>query len=115
MKSLLFRIFANAVALWLAATLIDGIQLSPVFGEVVVVALVLSAVNALVKPVIKVLTLPFILLTLGLFSLVVNAGMLMLTDAFTPALAVADFKSAFLGSLVISLVNVFMGVEREDE
>lgn len=115
MRRLLFRIFANAVALWLAATLIDGVRLSPVFGEVVVVALVLSAVNALVKPLIRIVALPFILLTLGLFTFVVNAAMLMLTDAFTPALSVEDFKSAFLGALVISLVNVFLGVENEDE
>lgn len=115
MRSLLLSLFGNAVAIWLAATLVPGVHLSTDFTQVLVVALVFGVVNAVVKPLVKLLALPFILLTLGLLSLVINAGMLMLTDYVATGLWVEGFPSAFLGALVISVVNVFLGLERTDD
>ena len=115
MKHLLLRLFLNAVALWLAATLVPGVHLTSDFGEVLLVALLFGVVNAVVKPLVKLVTLPFIFLTLGLLTLVINAGMLMLTDRLATGLAVDDFGSAFLGALVISIVNVVIGIGGSDD
>lgn len=73
------------------------------------VAAVFGLVNVFIKPLVKFFAFPVILLTLGLFTLVINAGMLMLAGWLADALAVADFTSALLGSVVISLVSVVLG------
>ena len=114
MQTLLIRLFVNAIALWVAATVVPGIHLSNNFTDVLIVAVALGIVNTLVRPVVRFLAFPFILLTLGLLSLVINAGMLMLTDAFTRGLAVSDLRAAILGALVISVINVFLGGLEDD-
>lgn len=109
-------LFTNAVALAAAAWLIDGIKFTPgnaPTSEKVVplllVALILGAVTAFVKPVLKVLSFPLILLTLGLFLLVINAGMLLLTDAIAEAadigFTVTGFWPAVGGAIVITVVT----------
>ncbi|HLS76554.1 MAG TPA: phage holin family protein [Nocardia sp.] len=122
---LVIRLIINAVAIWLAAAWVSGIDiLSPAdsgTGAKVVVVLAIAAlftlVNALVKPIVKLLALPLILLTLGLFLLVINALMLWLTAALTDVvdtngygLEVAGFWAALLGGIIISLVNWVLGV-----
>jgi putative membrane protein len=110
MTNLLVRIFVNAVALWVAARLVGGIELSDAFWPVVLVAAVFGIVNALIRPVVLLLSLPLVILTLGLFTLVVNALMLLLTAALVDALAVEGFWAAVLGSLVISIVSFLFSV-----
>ena len=105
MKVLALRIAVNAVALWAAASLVDGIELSSGIGPVLIVAIVFGIVNALLKPIAFVLSLPAILLTLGLFILVVNAAMLGLTAALTDSLDIEDFSAAVLGAIIISIVS----------
>ena len=78
-RNLIIRLFVNAVALWVAARLLDGIELTEELGPVVLVAAVFGLVNALIKPLVFLLSLPVVLLTLGLFTIVINALMLMLT------------------------------------
>ena len=114
MRSLLVSLFGTAVGLWLAAWLVPGVHLSSDFGQVLIVAVVFGLVNAFVKPLVKLLALPLIFLTLGLLTLVINAGMLMLTDHFAAGLAVNDFEAAFFGALVISVVNLLLGLGKED-
>ena len=111
------RLLVNAVALAAAATLITGIELAGGFWEVLGVATVFTLVNGILRPVAALLSLPFIILTLGLFMLVVNAGMLLLTDALTAGLAVSGFGAAMLGSVVISVVNLLAGglIKAKDE
>lgn len=108
MPKFFIRLAVNACALWAAAYFIDGIYLTDSFGGVLVVALVFGLVNALIKPVVAFFSFPFIILTLGLFTLVVNALMLLLTDALTSNLMVAGFGTAVLGSIVISIVSVVL-------
>ena len=115
MQSLVLRLFANALALWLAATIVQGVHLSSNFGDVIIVAVVFGLVNALVKPVVQLLAFPLVFLTLGLLTLVINAAMLMLTDSLSRGLTVEDFTAAFLGALVISVVNVLLGVGKEED
>ncbi len=109
MKNFLIRLFVNALALAAAAWLIDGIEMSGGFFEVLLVAFVFGLLNAVLKPVLILFSLPLILITLGLFALVVNAGMLMLTARLLDDFAVAGFWAAVLGSLVISAVTMILG------
>lgn len=110
MRNLVVRLLVNALALVVAANLVDGIQLAPGFVDVLVVALVFGLVNALIKPIVVLLSFPFLVITLGLLSFVINAGMLLLTARFTERLAVDGFLAALLGSLVISIVGVLAGM-----
>jgi putative membrane protein len=110
MQNLIIRLFVNAVALWVAARLVNGIELAGEFWPILLVAAVFGLLNALIKPFVLLLSLPFLILTLGLFTLVVNALMLMLTAALVDALSVAGFWSALWGSILISLVSFLFSV-----
>jgi putative membrane protein len=105
MQNLIIRLFVNAVALWVAARLVGGIDLVEEFWPVIVVAAIFGLVNALIKPLVLVLSLPFVVLTLGLFTLVINALMLWLTAALLDSLHVAGFLPALLGGILISVVS----------
>jgi putative membrane protein len=99
------RVLINAVALWVASSLLDGIELSSGFWRVLLVGAIFGLVNALIRPVALLLSLPFLILTLGLFTFVVNALMLLLTDAITSSLTVDGFGSALGGAVIISIVS----------
>ena len=114
MKKLATQILVNALALSAAASLVDGIELTGEFWPVLVVALIFSLVNTFVRPVLKLLALPFILLTLGLMLVVINALMLLLTDRLTTGLTVDGFVPALLGSIVISVVGLVAGAILDD-
>ena len=105
----LLRLIINAAALWAATQLVSGISFTGGWPTLFVVALVFGVLNLLVKPVLFFLTLPFFLVTLGLFTLVLNAGMLWLTSALSESLGlgfrVEGFCAAFLGALVVSIVS----------
>jgi len=110
MRNLVLRIFMNAVALWVAAQVVPGMDLSDSFWPVVLVAAVFGLVNAILRPLLLLLSLPLVVLTLGLFTLVVNALMLLLTAALVQALSVDGFLAALLGSIVISLVSLLLSI-----
>jgi putative membrane protein len=109
MRNFLIRLFVNALALAAAAGLIDGIQMSGGFFDVLLVALVFGLLNAILKPILIFFSLPLLIVTLGLFALVLNAGMLMLTASILEGFEVSGFWAAVLGSLVISLVTMALG------
>jgi len=109
-RNLVIRLFINAVALWGAASVVSGIELSDDFWAVLIVALIFGVVNALIKPLVTLLTLPLLILTLGLLTLVINAGMLLLTAVLTRHLSVDGFWAALLGGLVISAVSLLLSV-----
>lgn len=109
MRQFVLRLVVNAVALMAAGSIISGIQMTSGFWEVLGVATVFTLVNSFLRPILTILSLPFIFLTLGLFMLVVNAAMLLITDALSAGLAVEGFWPALLGSLVISAVNLLAG------
>ncbi|MFD9124497.1 phage holin family protein [Kitasatospora sp. NPDC059571] len=114
MKSFVVKTLINAVAIWVAAWIVDGITLSG--GDfwhktltVIAVALVFGVVNFLIKPLVKLLSLPLFILTLGLITFVINALMLWLTSWTSDKIGldfhVAGFWSALLGALIISVVS----------
>ncbi len=115
MRNFVIRIFVNALALSAAAYLVGGIHLSGGFFGVLLVAFLFGVVNALLKPVLLILSLPFLILSLGLFAFVVNGALLLITAAMTSHLAVSGLMSAILGSLVISLVTMVLGGALKDE
>jgi len=112
--NLLIRLIINALALWLATRLVDGISFDGQIAFLFVVALVFGAVNTIVKPILMVLTFPFLIVTLGLFLLVLNAAMLWLTGAISDAAGlgfhVSSFKAAFIGGLVVSIVSFVLSL-----
>jgi putative membrane protein len=97
-----------AAALWVAASVVPGVTVVSV-QALLVAALVLGLVNALVRPILTILTLPITILTLGLFYLVVNAAAFALAAALVPGFGVAGFGSAVIGALLVSLVSWVLG------
>ena len=100
----LIRAVVNALAIWLATEIVPGIEAGSV-TTVVVAALVLGLVNAIVRPVLLVLTLPLTLVTLGLFLFVLNALCLWLWSAIVPGFEVRGFWPAFWGALIVSALS----------
>jgi putative membrane protein len=100
----LIRALVNAVAIWLATEIVPGIDARSTVA-VVAAALVLGLVNAIVRPVLLVLTFPLTLVTLGLFLFVLNALCLWLTSAIVPGFEVRGFWPAFGGALVVSALS----------
>jgi putative membrane protein len=124
MKNFVVKTIANAGALAVAVWLLDKITLTgDSTGKEVVtlilVALIFGLVNFLVKPVVKLLSLPLLILTLGLFTLIVNALMLLLTswlaDQFDLSFHVEGFWTAVLGGLIISVVSWALNVVLPDK
>ncbi|MGZ4630521.1 phage holin family protein [Oryzihumus sp.] len=122
MKSIAIKVLVNGVALWVAAFLVFGIHLADEnepLGKrllsVLLVAIVFGLINAVIKPVAKFFSFPFIILTLGLFTLVVNAAMLQLTSWVAGAVGLPFhvdhfFWDAVLGAILISIVSLVLGI-----
>jgi putative membrane protein len=104
MVGFLFRAVLSLVGLWIATRWVSGIGIDDA-RTLVLAGVVLGVVNAIVRPITVILTLPLTILTLGLFLLVVNAGMLGLTAWLLRGFHVADFRAALLASLVVSLTG----------
>ena len=98
------RVLVNAAAIWLATRIVPGLTADS-GGQILLAGLVLGLINALVRPVLVLLTLPLTLLTLGLFLLVLNAFCLRMTSWLVSGLHVNGFWPALLGAIVISLVS----------
>jgi len=114
----LIRLLINAAALWAASAIVPGIQHEGGWITLLFVALVFGILNALIRPVLTFLSCPLLILTLGLFTLVLNAAMLLLTSAVSRWLGldfyVSGFGAAFWGGLVISLVSFLLSVFVKD-
>lgn len=123
MKKFLLRLLINAVGLYAAAELVPGIYLEGDWRVLLAVAFVFGLVNALLRPLLKLLTCPLIILTLGLFTLVINAVLLLVASVLANALGlpygVEGFWPAFWGALVVSIVSLIgsllLGSERDKD
>ena len=108
------RLLVNAAALWVATRIVPGVTYSGGVVPMLAVALVFGIVNAVIGTVAKIVTFPIIILTLGIFILVINGLMLMLTSALSQALElgfhVRGFWAAFWGALVVSLVSTVLSL-----
>jgi putative membrane protein len=105
----IIQILVNAAALWVAVWLLDGLDFIGEWWKFLLVAVAFSLVNSYVRPILRIITFPITMLTLGLFLLVINALMLLLVGAISDQLAlgfrVADFWAALLGAIIISIVG----------
>ncbi|MEV0378642.1 phage holin family protein [Nonomuraea sp. NPDC050643] len=117
----IIRTIAAAVALWVAIQFIDGIEVSAptnsarYWGVLLLVALIFGLINAIVKPIVKALGCAIIVLTLGLFLLVINAAMLLLTSWIAGELDIPFhvdnfYPAAFWGAIIISVVSWLLGL-----
>ena len=115
----LIRLVLAAAALWATVYLVPGIDYSGPILHLLVVAAVFGLVNALIRPIIVALTCPLIILTLGLFALVLNGLMLWLTSALSGALGidfhVSGFIPAFIGGLVFGIVSALLNIFVSDD
>jgi len=107
MFRLLIHWLVSATAVYVTANILSGITVRS-FGAAMIVAVVLGLINVFIKPLLVLLTIPTVVLTLGLFMLVINALMLMLAAWLVDGFAVSSFWWAVLGSLIISLVAWLM-------
>jgi putative membrane protein len=97
----------SAAALWLVARIIPGIQVRD-FGSTLVATIVIAVVNFFVGPILRFLGFPLIFLTLGLFTLIINAFLLKLASLFTPGFRVHGFLAAIFGSIVLTVLTFLL-------
>lgn len=102
---LIARFLVIAGAVWIVAAYVPGVEVDDGVTSYLVIALIFAAVNLLVKPVLKLLSFPLLLLTLGLFLIVINAAMLGLTALLTDRLSIDGVGPAVVASLIISAVT----------
>ena len=116
---LLLHWLLNAAALWVAAWVLSGLEFNGTLVQLLLVAAVFGLVNSLIRPILTILTCPLIVVTLGLFTLVINALMLLLTGALSEAwglgFRVSGFWAAFFGGLVVSIVSFLLSVSFTSE
>lgn len=112
---LIVKIFANTLAVILAAYLLPGIEVKD-FMNAVLVAIVLAVLNSVLKPILIILTIPVTILTLGLFLLVINALIILLADYLVGGFQVDGFWWALLFSIVMTVImSIFNGLEKSSE
>jgi putative membrane protein len=111
---IVWRLLINAAALWAATRIIPGISFNGEWSTLIVVALIFGVLNASVRPLLWFMTLPLLIVTLGLFTFVLNALMLWLTGAVSDWLGlgfqVEAFGAAFLGAVVVSVVSFVLSL-----
>ncbi len=114
MRSLVIHWLFNAAALWVAAYFLTGLDFNGTIVQLLMVAAVFGIVNSLLRPLLTVLTCPLIVLTLGIFTLVINALMLMVTGWLSTrwglGFTVNGFLPAFWGGLVIGVVSLVLSL-----
>lgn len=119
MTKFILRWVINAVALFLAVYLVPGVNLEGGWISLIWLALIFGLINAFLRPLLKLLTCPLILLTLGLFTLLINTFLFWLTSqvgqAFGIGFTITGFWAAFLGGLVVTIVSVIMSLILKDE
>ena len=108
MKTIIHFI-VSTLAILITAYLLPGVHVSGIFSAFVL-AIVLGAINAILRPILILLTLPLTIVTLGLFVLVINAMLVILASYIVPGFAVAGFWSAFLFGIVLAIVNWVLGM-----
>ena len=104
MTGFIIRVLIVAAGLWVASKIVPGVEISD-GSSLLLAALVLGVINAFVRPVVVIMTLPLTILTLGLFLLVINAAMLSLAAWLLDGMTVASFWSALFGSIVVAITG----------
>lgn len=114
MRNLLIRLFINAASLWVVDRLFQDVWFADT-ESLILTALVIGLLNTFIKPVLVILTLPINLLSLGLFTIVINALILKLADYLVDDFTVLGFGTALLAALLISIVSIFLNMLLKDK
>jgi putative membrane protein len=114
MREFAIRWVSNVVALFVAAWILSGISYGDQWWTLFIAAAVFTLVNMWVKPLLTVLSIPFIIVTLGLFYFLINILMLYITDWVVPDFEIRSFWWAVLGAIIVSIVNGLMGLVLPD-
>ena len=107
MKRILIHWALSAVAIWIVSQIVPGVIVDGIVAALIA-AIVIGFVNATIGIVLKIMTLPLTIMTLGIFWLIINALMIELAANFIPGFFIASFASAFWGSIVLTLVNIVL-------
>jgi putative membrane protein len=105
--SLIINWFLSAIALYIVAHVVPGVMIAD-FGTALVAAIIVGLLNAIVKPILVVLTLPINFLTLGLFTFIINALVFMLAGSITPNFQVDGLGAGLIGSLLLTLISTVL-------
>ncbi len=112
MSYTILRVMINALSIVIAVKLVDGLTFMGEWWKIIIVGAVFGVVNSIIKPLVQFFTFPFIVLTLGLFTLVINTLMLALTaslsDTFNLGFHIGGFWPAFWGAIIVSLVSMLL-------
>ena len=106
---LIFHIFSNAFALFIATQVIRGFTFQGNIAALFIAAFILTVINALLKPILKLLLGPIILLTFGVFTIVINIFSLFILDILSPAVTIQGYLPLLLATLIIGAVNIIVG------
>jgi len=109
MKNIIIRLIINIFALLVVVNIVSGSAITG-WGTLIAAALVIAVLNIILKPVLIILTLPINVLTLGLFTLIINAFLMYLTSVLVKGFYIRDFWSAFLAALVFSIVSIVLNM-----
>ncbi len=107
---IIILIFSNALALFVAAKIVDGIVIEASWANYLIAGALLGIVNTFVRPIIKLLSFPFIILSLGLFTIIINIVLLFAVSFFLPTFNIEGIIAAFWGVLIISIVNYLISI-----
>jgi putative membrane protein len=110
----LIRLLVNATALWVATRFVTGVTYTGAVVPLICVALIFGVLNAVIRPILKFFTFPLFIVTFGLFALVLNGLMLLLTSGIAGRMGlgfhVDGFGAAFMGAIVVSIVSTVLGM-----
>jgi len=115
MTLLLLHLLGNSLALFIAARYIQGVSFSGTFLDLLITGLVLGILNFFIKPILKILSAPLIVLTLGLFIFIINLFILWLLQALIPDLAIHGFFAYFWTLVLITAINFFLNHYHQEE
>lgn len=106
MLRFIWKIAANSLALFVAAYYLNGFIVSGGIVSLLAGGIVLALIHIIIRPILRLLSFPFLILTLGFFNIVINVVLLLIADYFLPQLQIADFGSLFWGSIIVSIANI---------
>ena len=107
-KGMLMQLIINAIGFYITAKLVPGLQIEN-WETLGIVAVVWGVLSIILKPILVLLTMPVNFMTLGLFTFVINAGLIMLMAKIVPGFVVSGFETALISAVVLSLLNVVLG------
>ena len=114
-RNFLIKLASSAVAIWVADVMLDGFSVSGGIREYIVAGAVLGLLHTFIRPVLRLLSLPIIMMTLGLFTIVINAGLLWLTARWVPSIFIGSIGSLIWATIIISIIQILARPEKHHE